>query len=457
MRYRQAHSRSNYIKSRSSVKSILVGLAFGVMVVDGLAVSIVQAKPDVGVAMSNAVNYESNALGVRPNVKIYTNLTNKSLSDAQRQNVTFKDNSYVSSMNDVTKHLGDTSGLFLQGYVAVPNLNISEPIYYGTSNTVLANGVGSAKDGQVMGRGNYGISGHNMGRYVNWKIPVPDVSGGYINPGSYFTALQDGTPTDIYLTDGSKIYQYKEASRYTTNLGNGHVLDDSFPHDDNTYTYPKMNTADQKLGSYNTVKGLNLKDSHPVDEQVGEYKGSALTKDASDDTLYTVKYKTNYAYASSLSPEDFKITIESDGVKIPDAKVSIVKTHFENGELAVSFKMAGDVSIVASTIGSKVILHQLQDTAYVTLTTCIIMPNGAASNDRMVNTGTLVKVTPFDKAPKTVQALFPAVVKNGAQTITDGSKVTTLEPVKLTMFQKIAKFVVSSIVAQSEWLSNVLK
>lgn len=457
MRYRQAHSRSNYIKSRSSVKSILVGLAFGVMVVDGLAVSIVQAKPDVGVAMSNAVNYESNALGVRSNVKIYTNMTNKSLSDAQRQKVTFKDNSYVSSMNDVTKHLGDTSGLFLQGYVAVPNLNISEPIYYGTSNTVLANGVGSAKDGQVMGSGNYGISGHNMGRYVNWKIPVPDVNGGYINPGSYFTALQDGTPTDIYLTDGSKIYQYKEASRYTTNLGNGHVLDDSFPHDGNTYTYPKMNTADQKLGTYNTVKGLNLKDSRPVDEKVGEYKGSALTKDASDDTLYTVKYKTNYAYASSLSPEDFKITIESDGVKIPDAKVSIVKTHFENGELAVSFKMAGDASIVASTIGSKVILHQLQDTAYVTLTTCIIMPNGAASSDRMVNTGTLVKVTPFDKAPKTVQALFPAVVKNGAQTIADGSKVTTLEPVKLTMFQKIAKFVVSSIVAQSEWLSNVLK
>lgn len=430
-------------------------IAVSVALVDGLAVGVVQAIPETGIALANVINFQSNALGNRTHQAIYTNLSSDKLSASQRKRVSFKDNSYVTSMSSITNHTGNTSGLFLQGYIAVPNLGISEPIYYGTSDDSLGNGVGTAKDGQIMGQGNYGVSGHNMGQFVNWKVPVPSISGGYINPGSYFTALQDKTPTDIYMTDGKNIYKYKEMDKSTTNVGNGHVLDDDYPHGSKTYSYPLRNSQDASTGATGTSKGLGLGDKNNANQSVGSYKFSSLVNDTSSNATYVIKYKTNYKYADSLKKDNFKIDVTSDGIKISGVKATIVDATYKNGEMAVSFKLKGDVSDAASTIGSRIILTQLQNSAYVTLTTCIILPDGTVSANRMIHTGELVSVTKFKDAPYSTQVLFPAVLKGNANTVSADKGVKSLPKIKLTLVQKVIYLIGNSILKQSEWLTHM--
>ena len=454
MRYRDVKSRTHHNKVHKKTKPILLSIVLGAVVLDGMAVAVFQAMPATAIATANLINFNSNALGNRKTQKIFTDVDLSKLSDLQKKTVTFKDNNYVGSLNSITDYLGDTSGLFLQGYVAVPNVGIYEPIYYGTSNAVLANGAGTAKDGQVMGSGNYGLSAHNMGPYVNWKVPVPAVAGGYINPGKYFTPLQTQTPTYVYMTDGQNIYTYKEAKRIVTNVGNSAVLKDSYPYDSKSYEYPVRNSSDAKLGTYDSTSGLGLGNSNNVSQTVGTYKFASLVKDQDDKTVYTVKYKTNYAYANNLSPKNFELNVESAGMKLSGLKSTITKTSYDGNEMSVSFKLSGDVSDAASTIGSKLVLKQLQNLSFVTLTTCLVPADGSVSSQRIINTAELVKSTPFKESSKDIQRLFPDLMKTKSKLVSADNGVSSIDKVKLTWWQKIILFIGNSLLKQSQWLSK---
>lgn len=92
----------------------------------------------------------------------------------------------------------------LRGHVAVPSFNISEPIYEGTSNHVLAIGVGINAPNQRFGQGRVTLFGHNMGDY---NVPSP------YKP-TKFSALQNMTEKTvigkaIYVSDGNTVYKYK--------------------------------------------------------------------------------------------------------------------------------------------------------------------------------------------------------------------------------------------------------
>ncbi|MBZ6013870.1 class A sortase [Leuconostoc gelidum subsp. gelidum] len=104
----------------------------------------------------------------------------------------------------------------LRGFVAVPSFNISEPIYEGTSNHVLAIGAGINAPNIKFGNGLVPIFAHNMGDY-NALWPYHPTK---------FSALQNMTEKtvlgkDIYLSDGQTVYRYK-----TTHLEYGIQVDD---------------------------------------------------------------------------------------------------------------------------------------------------------------------------------------------------------------------------------------
>lgn len=125
-----------------------------------------------------------------------------------------------SAKNDVDVDYSGTGGLvnkkellrlansnqpeILRGHVAVPSFNISEPIYEGTSNHVLAIGVGINAPNQKFGQGRVTLFGHNMGDY---NVPKP------YEP-TKFSALQNMTEKtaigqSIYVSDGNTVYKYK--------------------------------------------------------------------------------------------------------------------------------------------------------------------------------------------------------------------------------------------------------
>lgn len=90
----------------------------------------------------------------------------------------------------------DSSGVLSDwgiGAVVVPSENISLPVFAGTSDNALLNGVGTYSPKQQMGKGNYVVMSHNIVR-----------SGALL---SRLNRVSDGSL--IYLTDFEKIYTYK--------------------------------------------------------------------------------------------------------------------------------------------------------------------------------------------------------------------------------------------------------
>lgn len=100
----------------------------------------------------------------------------------------------------------------LRGHVAVPSFNISEAIYEGTSNHVLAIGVGLNEPNVSFGKGLVPIFGHNMGDY-NAIWPYHPTK---------FSALQNMTAKSIigkpiYVSDGKTVFEYR-ASKLQSSL-----------------------------------------------------------------------------------------------------------------------------------------------------------------------------------------------------------------------------------------------
>ncbi|MCT4388511.1 class A sortase [Leuconostoc pseudomesenteroides] len=110
----------------------------------------------------------------------------------------------LSSKDDMLKLAQSNQAEILRGHVAVPSFSISEPIYEGTSNHVLAIGAGMNAPNLKFGSGLVPIFAHNMGDY-NAMWPYHPTK---------FSALQNMTEKtikgkDIYLSDGTTVYRYK--------------------------------------------------------------------------------------------------------------------------------------------------------------------------------------------------------------------------------------------------------
>ncbi|WP_394456430.1 class A sortase [Leuconostoc suionicum] len=110
----------------------------------------------------------------------------------------------LSSKKDMLKLAQNNQTEILRGHVAVPSFSISEPIYEGTSNHVLAIGAGLNGPNLKFGTGLVPIYAHNMGDY-NAVWPYHPTK---------FSALQNMTEKtiigkDIYLSDGQTVYRYK--------------------------------------------------------------------------------------------------------------------------------------------------------------------------------------------------------------------------------------------------------
>ena len=110
----------------------------------------------------------------------------------------------LTSKENMLKLAASTQPEILRGHVAMPSYQISEPVYEGTSNHVLAIGVGINAPHQVFGQGNISIYGHNMGDY-NALWPYKPTK---------FSALQNMSEKKvmnqaIYLSDGQTVYKYK--------------------------------------------------------------------------------------------------------------------------------------------------------------------------------------------------------------------------------------------------------
>ncbi|WP_270314602.1 class A sortase [Leuconostoc citreum] len=124
---------------------------------------------------------------------------------SQERNVTpdYSGQGGLTSKENMLKLAASTQPEILRGHVAMPSYQISEPVYEGTSNHVLAIGVGINQPNQVFGQGNLSIYGHNMGDY-NALWPYKPTK---------FSALQNMSAKHvinqpIYLSDGQTVYEY---------------------------------------------------------------------------------------------------------------------------------------------------------------------------------------------------------------------------------------------------------
>ncbi|MCP1275769.1 sortase domain-bontaining protein [Leuconostoc citreum] len=109
----------------------------------------------------------------------------------------------LTSKENMLKLAASTQPELLRGHVAMPSYQISEPVFEGTSDHVLAIGVGINAPQQVFGQGNISIYGHNMGDY-NALWPYKPTK---------FSALQNMSEKKvmnqaIYLSDGQTVYKY---------------------------------------------------------------------------------------------------------------------------------------------------------------------------------------------------------------------------------------------------------
>jgi sortase A len=79
------------------------------------------------------------------------------------------------------------------GRISIPSVQIKLPLYYGLNNKELLSGAGTMKPKQTMGHGNYVIAGHHMNDEKTLLGPLNKV---HLN-------------SDVYLTDGKKLYVYQ--------------------------------------------------------------------------------------------------------------------------------------------------------------------------------------------------------------------------------------------------------
>lgn len=99
------------------------------------------------------------------------------------------------NLQSVARARAKRQSINIVGVIAIPSIKMSVPIAKGVDNNTLALAAGTMRADQKMGEGNYALAGHNMAH--GSRILFSPL---------YYDSKVGQT---IYLTDMSRVYQYK--------------------------------------------------------------------------------------------------------------------------------------------------------------------------------------------------------------------------------------------------------
>lgn len=131
-----------------------------------------------------------------------TKKTNKIVDNISYEDILKNEESEAEFDFESIEDVGATSVIFssmkldnknIIGQLKIPELDMELPLLKGLTNSNLSAGAATMKDAQIMGEGNYSVSGHNM---KNKKL--------------LFGSLMDIEVGNIvYITDKNQIYEYE--------------------------------------------------------------------------------------------------------------------------------------------------------------------------------------------------------------------------------------------------------
>ena len=120
------------------------------------------------------------------------------------------DSNNVRAIDHIPKGASADTRLMV-GRMYIPSVNINIAVLEGVSNRNLDVASGTMKPNQKLGQGNYAIAGHYSWRDDLLFTPLKFLEGG----------------ESIYLTDKSKVYEYKVEKIFTVDDSEGHLINDS--------------------------------------------------------------------------------------------------------------------------------------------------------------------------------------------------------------------------------------
>lgn len=117
------------------------------------------------------------------------------------------------TLQDVIDGNNNAEGIisnFGVGKIAIPDLNIHLPILLGISNTNLAVGAGTMKEGQLIGQGNYALAGHHMNNANLLFGPLEGAKKGQKIFVTEFKTIYEYTITTVDVVDKTAVHLIKD-------------------------------------------------------------------------------------------------------------------------------------------------------------------------------------------------------------------------------------------------------
>lgn len=132
-------------------------------------------------------------------------------AQAQFEGTVVEEDIAMQDLSSILPYISDIDSEQVLGAIAIPSVGLYQPIFNGSTKANLIAGVGTMKDGQVMGRGNYCLAGHHMRDESLLFGPL--------------TKVQIGDW--VQLTDKSKLYTYEVTEIEIIHQQSVEVLEDT--------------------------------------------------------------------------------------------------------------------------------------------------------------------------------------------------------------------------------------
>lgn len=180
------------------VRKWIINIGIGILLIVGLA--LVFNEPIKNWVISNMAQNH------------IEQLTKKKVTANAKKKTTFNFKQVKSlGVNEVVHAAVNQHGVLTIGKMAIPSIDMRLPIVKGLSNDALATGGATMKEDQKMGQGNYALAGHYMlNNGANLFSPLDNIQMG----------------ATMYITDLTKVYQYKVTFKKVVNPYATELIDD---------------------------------------------------------------------------------------------------------------------------------------------------------------------------------------------------------------------------------------
>ncbi|ATO42711.1 class A sortase [Loigolactobacillus coryniformis] len=180
------------------VRKWIINIGIGILLIVGLA--LVFNEPIKNWVISNMTQNH------------IEQLTKKKVTANAKKKTTFNFKQVKSlGVNEVAHAAVNQDGVLTIGKMAIPSIDMRLPIVKGLSNDALATGGATMKEDQKMGQGNYALAGHYMlNNGANLFSPLDNIQMG----------------ATMYITDLTKVYQYKVTFKKVVNPYATELIDD---------------------------------------------------------------------------------------------------------------------------------------------------------------------------------------------------------------------------------------